>query len=101
MSSESAEADHFVQYTTPRGSVVVMPNLTAAQRDEIAATFSPGDTPTPASLEGKGESQSCGQCGGAGYWMETVTTVTPSGSEVTTQKRVNCRQCGGTGQVPA
>lgn len=89
--------DHFVSYTTPRGSVVVLPFLTEAQRDAAAAAFR---TEPVQPQQADGERTTCSRCNGAGGWNETVRVKTPSGGEVVTQKWVNCRQCGGTGQVP-
>jgi hypothetical protein len=99
MGFPSDDADHFVTYTTPRGSTVTLPNLTETQRDAAVAALDPGPVLTEAA--GKpAEKQTCGRCGGAGGWHETVTTKTGSGGTVTTQKWVNCRPCGGSGQVP-
>lgn len=91
------DADYHVTYTTPRGSTVVLPFLTKEQRDAAVESLSGGDVTPP---EFAGETKTCGQCSGAGGWYETVTVKTPSGGTITTQKWVNCRPCGGTGQVP-
>lgn len=94
------DADHFVTYTTPRGSSVTLPNLTAEQRDAALAALDPGPALAETAAKEPAQTQTCGQCQGAGGWHETVTTKTASGGTVTTQKWVNCRKCGGSGQVP-
>jgi len=89
--------DHFVSYETSRGSTVVLTGLTEAQRDEAAAALTP-DPPAVRPVTAAG-TKACGQCSGAGGWYESVTVKTGSGGTVTTQKWVNCRPCGGSGQV--
>lgn len=105
-------ADNFVSYTTPRrttptgavvgGSTVVLPNLTAEQQAAaVHALERDGQTEAATPQEAaKGETTSCGKCGGAGGWNEPVETKTGGGGTVVTQKWVNCRPCGGSGQVP-
>ena len=90
--------DHFADITTPRGSRVYLSNLTEAQAAAVAAQFAPEEVQAPAGWMGK--TKTCGQCQGAGGWEETVETKTGSGGTVVTKKRVSCRPCGGTGQVP-
>lgn len=92
------ERDHFATITTPRGSVVHFPFLTEEQAQDIADQYGPTAEPAPQVVVG--EKRTCSRCHGAGGWNENVTVKTPSGGEVVTQKWVNCRPCGGTGQVP-
>ncbi|MER7063910.1 hypothetical protein [Streptomyces albidoflavus] len=94
------ERDYHATITTPRGSVVVMPFLTEQEADDVARQYGPTSEPPAVQEAAKGEKQSCSRCGGSGGWNEEVRTTTPSGSVVVTKKWVNCRQCGGTGQVP-
>ncbi|MFF0864137.1 hypothetical protein ACFYUV_20430 [Nonomuraea sp. NPDC003560] len=77
----------------------MIPNLTAEQAQGVADQYGPPADPIPRPVE-SADTKDCGRCGGQGYWYETVEVTTPSGGTVTTQKRVNCRPCGGTGQVP-
>jgi hypothetical protein len=58
----------------------------------VVAQNTVGDDPTPCPEESSWTGQ--------GHWYENVTTKTPSGGTVVTQKRVSCRPCGGTGQIP-
>ncbi|MET8985782.1 hypothetical protein ABZW49_10075 [Nonomuraea wenchangensis] len=94
------DRDHFATLTTPSGSVVHFPNLTGPQADGIAEQYGPPAEPLPLRTESAGDVQQCKRCQGQGYWYETVEVTSPEGSKVTTQKRVNCRPCGGTGQIP-
>jgi DnaJ-class molecular chaperone len=96
---EPTERDHFATISTPRGSVVNFPFLTAEQAQDVADQYGPTAQPAPRPEAAKGESQTCGRCQGAGGWYENVTVKTPSGGEVVTQKWVNCRPCRGTGQI--
>lgn len=91
------DADHFVSYTTPRGSVVTLPGLTEEQRDAAVATLTTEPVEAPQTAA---ETTQCGKCGGQGYWMERRETKTATGGTVVTYVRVNCRPCGGSGQVP-
>jgi hypothetical protein len=96
-----SDNDHFAQIVSPRGSVVSMPFLTAAEAEGIAEQYGPPAEPLPRPEQAASkDQQDCGRCGGQGYWYETVEVETKSGGKVTTQKRVNCRPCGGTGRVP-
>lgn len=97
---DPTERDHFASITTPGGSVVTVSFLTEQQAAGIADQYGPPAEPLPPRTETAGDTQDCTQCGGQGYWYETVEVETPSGGKVTTQKRVNCRPCRGTGQVP-
>lgn len=97
---DPTERDHFATITTPSGSVVSMPFLTEQQAADIADQYGPPVQPLPPRTEAANDTQPCRRCDGNGYWYETVEVETPSGGKVTTQKRVNCRPCGGTGQVP-
>ena len=93
--------DHFAAITTPAGSVISFPFLTEQEADTVAEQYGPPAEPLPRPDEAaKGETQQCSRCNGAGHWYETVEVETPSGGKVSTQKRVNCRACGGTGRVP-
>lgn len=97
---DSTERDHFATITTPAGSVVHIPNLTETEADAIARQIGPPPRPLPRPDASATDQKDCGKCGGDGYWYEEVETETPSGSKVTTKKRVNCRPCGGTGKLP-
>lgn len=97
---DPTERDHFATITTPAGSVVNFPFLTAQEADGIAQQYGPPTGPLPPRVEAAKDQQSCGRCDGNGYWYEDVEVETPSGGKVTTQKRVNCRTCGGTGELP-
>jgi hypothetical protein len=92
--------DHFAAITTLRGSVVSIPFLTEDEAAEVAEQYGPPAEPIAPIEAGKGDTQQCGQCNGMGYWTEMVEMDTPSGGKITTEKRVNCRRCGGTGRVP-
>jgi hypothetical protein len=94
------ERDHFASITTPSGSVVTFPFLTGPQADDIAHQYGPPAEPIPRPDAAAAEEQDCRKCDGQGYWYETVTVTSPEGSKVITQKRVNCRPCGGTGKIP-
>lgn len=97
---DPTERDRFAAITTPAGSVVYFPFLTEQQADDIAAQYGPPAEPIPPRTEAAGDTQDCSNCDGQGYWYETVEVDTPSGGKVTTQKRVNCRPCRGSGKVP-
>jgi hypothetical protein len=98
---DNTERDHFATITTPAGSVVTVPFLTEQQAEKVAEQYGPPAEPLPQPVEAaKGETESCGNCGGNGYWYESVEVETPSGGKVVTNRRVNCRPCGGTGKVP-
>lgn len=97
---DPTERDHSATITTPGGSVVHLPFLTEQQAADVAQQYGPPTEPLPARVEAAGDKQDCGRCDGNGHWYETVEVTTPSGGTVTTQKRVNCRQCGGTGKLP-
>ncbi|MGW4663162.1 hypothetical protein [Streptosporangium sandarakinum] len=87
-----------VSVTTPRGSTVVLPYLTAEQRDAtVAALTEPGDHP-PVPHPGPIAAGACSRCGGAGGWNEQKKQKTGSGGEVVVNVWVRCRPCGGTGQ---
>jgi hypothetical protein len=91
--------DHFAAFTTPSGSAVVVPFLTESQAADVAAQYGPPAEPIPLQGAAAEEDQDCQRCDGNGYWYEPVEVTTPNGSTITTQKRVNCRLCGGTGRV--
>ncbi|TMS00220.1 hypothetical protein [Nonomuraea basaltis] len=97
---DPTESDHFATITTPAGSVVHFPFLTGQEAGQIAQQYGPPTEPLPPHIEAGKDKQPCGKCGGQGHWYETVEVESPSGSKVTTQKRVNCRTCGGTGSIP-
>ncbi len=99
MTPRRADEDHFAAYTTPLGSTVTLPFLTEQQAAEIAEQMAPSVPPARPDAAA-GETTTCGQCQGAGGWHEKVEVKTPSGGTVITQKWVNCRPCGGTGQLP-
>lgn len=92
--------DHFAELTTPRGSKVVLQGLTEAHAAAVAAQFAEPDANRDAATEWAGKTKTCGRCQGAGGWHENVETKTAGGGTVVTKKWVNCRPCGGTGQVP-
>lgn len=92
------DAEHYVSHTTLRGSVITITGLTEKQAADATSALT-SDRPV-ARPEAGTETQTCSRCQGAGGWMETVVVKTSSGGTVTTQKWVNCRPCGGTGQVP-
>jgi len=92
--------DHYARVVTPRGSVVHFPNLTEEQAADVAAAYGPPAEHVPLAAASD-DTQQCGRCQGAGHWYEDVEVSTPTGGKVVTQKRVNCRACGGTGRVPA
>ena len=60
------DRDHFAAVTTPRGSVVSIPFLTAEQAADVADQFGPPAEPV-APIEAAKETQ---QCSGAGGWNE-------------------------------
>jgi len=97
---DPTERDHFATITTPAGSVVHLPFLTGQEAQAVADQYGPPADPLPTREEAGADKQPCKRCDGNGYWYETVEVDTPSGGKVTTQKRVNCRACGGTGQIP-
>lgn len=97
---DPTDRDHFATITTPSGSVVHFPFLAGQEADGIAQQYGPPTEPLPPRVEAGGDKQPCGKCGGQGYWYENVEVTSPEGSKVTTQKRVNCRTCGGTGKIP-
>lgn len=97
---DPTERDHFATIKTPAGSVVHFPFLAAQEADGIAEQYGPPPEPLPPRVEADGDRKTCQKCSGNGHWYETVEVTTPSGGKVTTQKRVNCRTCGGTGSVP-
>lgn len=90
------ENDHFVTYTTPRGSVITVPFLTEQQRNAVIAALHPGPE---GGLTGV-DSETCNRCQGVGGWHEVVEFKTSTGATVVTRKWVNCHQCGGTGETP-
>lgn len=93
--------DHFAEITTPRGSKVVLQGLTEAHAATIAAQFAePNVGHDEGMTEWAGNTKTCERCQGAGGWNERVETKTAGGGTVVTQRWVNCRPCGGTGQVP-
>lgn len=94
------DAMHTVTVTTPRGSAVVLPFLTAEQRDAAVANLSPGLPPEPVEELAAGETQTCGRCQGAGGWNEQKEQSTAGGGKVVVAVWVNCRPCGGTGRTP-
>lgn len=91
-----ADRDHYARITTLRGSVVTIPNLTEQQAQAIADQHGPAERPA---LTADKKKTTCSRCQGAGGWEEEVRTKSSGGSEVVTKKWVNCRPCGGTGQV--
>lgn len=97
---DPTERDHFATITTPSGSVVHFPNLTEREAGRVAEQYGPPAEPLPPRTETADDKQPCGRCQGQGYWYEPVEVTSPEGSKVTTQRRVNCRPCGGTGRIP-
>ncbi len=91
------DRDRHATITTPRGSVVTIPFLTPDEAAQIADAYGPAPDPLPQPATAE-DTQPCGQCNGNGHWYENVEVTTPSGGKVVTQKRVNCRACGGTGR---
>lgn len=92
--------DHFAEIITPRGSRVFLQNLTEGHAAAIAAQFAEPEVSRSESVtEWAEETKTCERCQGAGGWHENVETKTSGGGTVVTKKWVNCRPCGGTGQV--
>jgi cytochrome c5 len=103
MDLHSPERKSTVIIESARGSVVVLPSLSAAQRDAALATFATADpdmapAPVPV-LAGDEEYETCNNCHGKGSYEEMREQETASGGKVVVKVTVSCRPCKGEGRI--